>query len=558
MKILLTTLNAKYIHSSLALRSLRANLPEGIHDCEILELTINNHPEEILAAIYRHKPDVLGLSCYIWNVQMLLEAADELKKVLPQVKIIAGGPEATHSAEEILLSHKIDVVVRGEGEEAFAQLAEKGFDPCSVDGALYLEGGQVISRPLPPPDINRLQFAYSRTKTLAGDGLQNKIIYYEASRGCLYSCAYCMSSLAGDVRRLSLATVFEQLSELIALKPALIKFVDRTFNSDERYAYEIWRYLIVNDNNITNFHFEISGGLLNADTLALLKTARPGLFQFEIGVQSINMQTLAAIRRPDNLEKICSNARELALYNNIHIHLDLIAGLPYEDFCSFKESFNTVYSLSPHMLQLGFLKLLKGTALRADAERYRMIYKTTAPYEVLSTAWLAFDDILRLKRVEDALNVYYNSGQFKGTVKFLIQFFNSPFDFYDSIAHELRFGEGINRARPRLVRELYEFGKSICDNERKLCDLLRFDLCLNESPRSLPDWLRSDIPVEVKKRMGIPKRGDIALEKFMFSVNEWFGGGELRMCETYIFFDYGNRRLNINGINCEFRKVAYS
>lgn len=555
MKILLITLNAKFIHSSLALRCLRANIPENSDDCEILELTINNRPEEILAEIYRRKPDVVGLSCYIWNIRMLLEAADELKKIMPHVKIIAGGPEVEHCVEEILRNHKIDFIVTGEGENIFAKLIERKFNPRFVDGVAYLEDGRMISSAAPLPDFNQLRFAYSGMEALAGSGLENRIIYYEASRGCPYACAYCMSALAGKVRRLSLETACQQLEALISMKPSQIKFVDRTFNSDRRYAYEIWQYLIENDNSVTNFHFEIAGGLLDADALALLGTARPGLFQFEIGVQSVNPQTLAAIKRPDNLEKWYVNARQLIENRNIHIHLDLIAGLPYEDFYSFRGSFNAVYSLSPHMLQLGFLKLLKGSSLRVDAEQYQITYKTTAPYEVLSTAWLTFDDILRLKRIEDALEVCYNSGQFRGTVKFLEQFYETPFDLYDIMAHKLRFGEGVNRAKPRLVRELYEFGVSVCGNEKKLRDLLRFDLCLSESPRAMPDWLRGEVPIEVKKKMGIPKRGDIALEKFSYSVHVWLNSGTLEEQETYILFDYSCRPLSIEKINCSYREV---
>jgi len=556
MKILLFTLNAKYIHSSLALRSLRANLPEGVDaSCEILELTINNRPEDALQAIYMRKPDVLGLSCYIWNVRMLLETAGELKKILPQVKIVAGGPEVQYCAEEILRNYKIDIVVTGEGEEIFAQLVKNGFDPHYVGGVAYLENGRLYSPPTLPPELGRIRFAYENIKTLADDNLENRILYYEASRGCPHTCAYCMSAMAGAVRRLSLESAFRQLDALTAMKPAQIKFVDRTFNSDKHHASEIWRYLIKNDNSVTNFHFEVTGWSLGADDLALLKTARPGLFQFEIGVQSTNPQTLAEIKRPNNLKKTYANVRKLLKLRNIHIHLDLIVGLPYEGFRSFRDSFNTVYSLNPHMLQLGFLKLLKGSSLRACAEKYNITYKSYAPYEALSTAWLTFGDILRLKRIEDALEVCYNSGRFRGVVRFLAQFYESPFDFYDDMAQRLKFGEGANRSRSRLVQELYDFGITICNDAVVLQNLLRFDLCLNESPRALPCWLRDDVPTDVKKKLGVPKGGNIALEKFSYTVSDWLEGGTLVLRETYILFDYSNRPPVSEGINCEYRKL---
>jgi radical SAM superfamily enzyme YgiQ (UPF0313 family) len=350
------------------------------------------------------------------------------------------------------------------------------------------------------------------------------------------------------MRRVSLETAVRQLASLTDMEPTQIKFVDRTFNIDKDFAFEIWRHLILNDNSVTNFHFEISGALLDGDALALLKTARPGLFQFEIGVQSTNTQTLAAINRPDCLEKLYENVRMLIDNRNIHIHLDLIAGLPYEDWSSFRDSFNSVYSLSPHMLQLGFLKLLKGSPLYADAEKYKIICKTSAPYEVLSTAWLTFDEILRLKKIEDALEICYNSGRFRNTMKFLLRFFESPFELYDALAAELGMGEGINKSKPRFVRELYEFGAKY--NESAFRDLLKFDLCLNEPPRNLPDWLRDDVSSALKKQMNIPKGGNIHLEKFSYNVS-----GSLEKRETYILFDYGVKPPIAEGVNCEFRLI---
>ena len=503
MNVLLFTLNAKYIHSSLALRSLRANLNKGA-DCEILELTINNRPEDILAAIYEKKPDILGLSCYIWNIRMLLDTADSIKKLLPRVRIIAGGPEAAHSAEELLRRHKIDMIIPGEGEEVFARLAENGFDPRGIDGVAYLDGGgRFIHRPAPPPDISRLRFAYDGTKSVADGELLNKIVYYETSRGCPYACAYCMSALAGGVRRLPLVTVFQQLDTLSAMKPKQIKFTDRTFNSDRGYALEIWRHLIENDNSVTNFHFEISGALLDGDALELLKTARQGLFQFEIGVQSTNPKTLAEIDRPADVPRLLSTVRQLLAPQNIHIHLDLIAGLPHEDFGRFQNSFNEVYACMPHQLQLGFLKVLSGSKMEKKAKEYDLIYSRNAPYEVLSTRWLNYEQLRILHGIAKMVDLYYNSARFSHIISHLISYFSDPFSFF--LRLWLHY-ESASAGKPVSAMGshdlLAEFARSHdLEITERMQWLTKFDLLLHEKPRKLPAWVTVDLSRRSRKQI---------------------------------------------------------
>lgn len=491
MRVLLIAVNAKYIHSNPAVYSLRAyaqaalgNQPEvGI---EIAEYTINQNTENILADIYRHRPDIAAFSCYIWNWNTIQELLPELPKLLPDTKLWLGGPEVSFHAEKILAQYtQLTGIMVGEGEETFTQLVRFYHAPKGqlqdIPG-LVLPQGRTQPREL--TDMSKLPFLYEDLGKF-----QNRIIYYESQRGCPFRCAYCLSAIDKSVRLRDIETVKKELQYFLDHKVSQVKFIDRTFNCNAAHALAIWRYLLENDNGVTNFHFEIAADLMTEEELEVLKQMRPGLIQLEIGVQSTNEQTLHAINRYMSLEHLRQVVDKIHSFHNIHQHLDLIAGLPYEDYDSFVTSFNDVYSMRPQQLQLGFLKVLKGSPIEEKAEEYGIVYNSRPPYEVLYSRWIPYDDVLRLKGIEEMVELYYNSCQFTHTLPVLEKEFSSPFALYEALSQYYEEkGYYINTpARAYRYQVLLEFAQQKAPARSELyAQLLTFDMYLRENLKSRP------------------------------------------------------------------------
>lgn len=491
MRVLLIAVNAKYIHSNPAVYSLRAyaqaalgNQPEvGI---EIAEYTINQNTENILADIYRHRPDIAAFSCYIWNWNTIQELLPELPKLLPDTKLWLGGPEVSFHAEKILAQYtQLTGIMVGEGEETFTQLVRFYHAPKGqlqdIPG-LVLPQGRTQPREL--TDMSKLPFLYEDLGKF-----QNRIIYYESQRGCPFRCAYCLSAIDKSVRLRDIETVKKELQYFLDHKVSQVKFIDRTFNCNAAHALAIWRYLLENDNGVTNFHFEIAADLMTEEELEVLKQMRPGLIQLEIGVQSTNEQTLHAINRYMSLEHLRQVVDKIHSFHNIHQHLDLIAGLPYEDYDSFVTSFNDVYAMRPQQLQLGFLKVLKGSPIEEKAEEYGIVYNSRPPYEVLYSRWIPYDDVLRLKGIEEMVELYYNSCQFTHTLPVLEKEFSSPFALYEALSQYYEEkGYYINTpARAYRYQVLLEFAQQKAPARSELyAQLLTFDMYLRENLKSRP------------------------------------------------------------------------
>lgn len=501
-KILLAGINARYIHTNLAIRSLRANAGIFAEDVELCEYTINHRKEEILARLYEKKPDVIGFSCYLWNIDYVLSLACDLKKVLPGLTVIAGGPEVSYRPQEILRdSSCIDLVMVGEGEQTFREylqwLDEGGTKKqlAQINGLVFREddgSGRIIcTRPREAMAMDELVFPYRDTA-----GLEHHILYYESIRGCPFSCSYCLSSIEKSVRMKSLEKTTKELDFFFKNKVPQVKFVDRTFNCNHAYAYEIWKYIGEHDNGVTNFHFEIAGDLLREDDFELFRSFRPGLIQFEIGVQSTNPDTIRAIRRRMDLQKLRENVYRVRENHNIHQHLDLIAGLPCEDYESFSRSFNDVYEMKPDQLQLGFLKLLDGSYMNEVKGEYEISYSEKAPYEVLSTKWLSYDDILRLKLVEEMVEVYYNSLQFAASMAYLVPHFASAFDLYARLGRYYKEHDLLEckHSRQQRYEILWDFClEYVCDSaeeREELREILTFDLFRRDYVKSPPSFVR--------------------------------------------------------------------
>ena len=522
MKILLAACNAKYIHSNLAVYNLKSCSGEYSSRVVVKEYTINQIRDDILKDIYLEQPDVVCFSCYIWNISFVRELVPDLKKILPQVEFWAGGPEVSYDAVEFLKKNPAFFgVMVGEGEETFHELAgyyieRKPETLSGIRGVAFRDenkGRDIVHtgwREL--MDLSKVPFAYSNLTEF-----KNRIIYYESSRGCPFSCSYCLSSIDKKLRFRDIGLVKKELQFFIDNKVPQVKFVDRTFNCKHDHAMEIWRYITENDNGITNFHFEISADLLRAEELALMKTMRPGLIQLEIGVQSTNPQTIKAIRRTMDFEKLKGIVEQIHSFGNIHQHLDLIAGLPYEGYDSFHKSFCDVYALRPEQFQLGFLKVLKGSYMMEMTGEYQILYKDREPYEVLSTAWLTYGEILRLKMVESMVEVYYNSGQFKHTLVFLEQYFEDPFRMYEALGrfYEKKGYSEISHSRMRRYEILMEFaGEQKEIPSEALSDVMLLDLYLRENLKSRPSFASDQKPYErliwdYRKAKKIPKTAHI-------------------------------------------------
>lgn len=507
MKILLTAINAKFIHSSLAVRYLYTYAKEYQEYITPLEYTINNQEDEILADLYGHNPDVICFSCYIWNIQMICSLAKNLKKIMPHIKIVCGGPEVSYESEELLANNPaIDVIIRGEGEEAFKQMMGAFVHDTSlaeINGMSLRMDGEIIST---PPStalcLDQLPFPYDDAMT----GLENRIIYYETQRGCPFNCQFCLSSVEKGVRFVSLEKVYKQLDFFLEKKVKQVKFVDRSYNCNKAHSHGIWQYLMEHDNGITNFHMEIEAHLVGDDTIELLRGARPNLFQFEIGIQSTNEQTLQAVQRNTDFEVLKHRIAQIKSLGNIHVHLDLIAGLPYEGYESFRKSFNDVFALEAQQLQMGFLKVLKGSGLRRDQEKYNIVYREEGPYEVLFTNDISYGELIRLKGIEEMLETYYNSGKATKTMDYAIPFFPSAFDFFEALNDfwMAKAYHKVKHTKANLYENLREFLLA-CDcmaNQMGQVEaFLKMDMLLHDNLPTIPTWAVSSLDVEEFKKI---------------------------------------------------------
>jgi len=564
MNILLTAINAKYIHSNLAVYSLKAYADEFGGNISIAEYTINQRTDEILMDLYKRKPDILCFSCYLWNLTWVEELIRDINKILPDTMIWLGGPEVTYDAQDVLKRYpEVDIVMTGEGEATFFELVScmhnTGYDEKvlkEIKGIVFRSrSGEIFDcGRRETVDLNTVPFVYEHLGQF-----EHKIIYYETSRGCPFSCSYCLSSIDKTLRFRNIELVKKELGHFLDHNVPQVKFVDRTFNCSHKHAMEIWTYIKEHDNGITNFHFEVAADLFCPEEIELIKTMRPGQIQLEIGVQSTNEKTIAEIRRVMDFGQVSVVVKEIGRSGNVHQHLDLIAGLPYEDYQSFRRSFNHVYALRPEQLQLGFLKVLKGSYMEQQKDHYRLVYKSSPNYEVLSTRWLSYQDILRLKHVEEMVEVYYNSGQFTATIPFLEQAFDDPFQLYEelSIYYEENDLHTLNHSRVRRYEILLEFA-SARDNRRgeQYRELLTYDLYLRENLKSRPPFAGEAVTGDERIRafyntetlcrrylQGYESydkhqlRKMTHIERFSYTVDR-----DGKQQECWLLFDYRNRK----------------
>lgn len=654
MRFLLCGINAKYIHSNLAIFSLKAYADrKKIPGAEIIlkEYTINNYVEDILQDLYEEKADVVIFSCYIWNISFVRELAAELKKVSPDVKIWAGGPEVSYAANKFLMENPaFDLIMQGEGEEVFSELirltveekcrikdvykqseSEKVLSGI-VEKRYSIEGKQAVKE---EKDIEDKHFAgednvyptnyidMSKLQKLQGIAVwdfsgeaalgnaesnignktkiintgfatlmnmdtipfvyedfhlfEHKILYYETSRGCPFCCSYCLSSVDKTVRFRSLPIVKKELDAFLEAKVPQVKFVDRTFNCNRQRAIDIWSYLVEHDNGITNFHFEISSDLLGEEELELFAKMRPGLIQLEIGVQSTNGETVDAIHRHMDLEKLFHYVDRVHALGNIHQHLDLIAGLPYENYERFGVSFDDLYAHEPDQLQLGFLKVLKGTVMEEEVKKYNILYRNQPPYEVLGTKWLSYDEIILLKGVEELVELYYNSGQYTLTLKYAVPFFESPFRFYEMFSAWYR-GKGyhkLNHNRLEKYNILREFLREHIDENEwdTLDEIMLYDMYLRENVKGRPAWAKDTaqykkewkalyreqgeklFPEDVQAGIYDSKRAanQSHIEVFEINIKKFEQSGQVEKKQVFCLFDYSRR----NPLNRAARTVEW-
>jgi len=654
MRFLLCGINAKYIHSNLAIFSLKAYADrKKIPGAEIIlkEYTINNYVEDILQDLYEEKADVVIFSCYIWNISFVRELAAELKKVSPDVKIWAGGPEVSYAANKFLMENPaFDLIMQGEGEEVFSELirltveekcrikdvykqseSEKVLSGI-VEKRYSIEGKQAVKE---EKDIEDKHFAgednvyptnyidMSKLQKLQGIAVwdfsgeaalgnaesnignktkiintgfatlmdmdtipfvyedfhlfEHKILYYETSRGCPFCCSYCLSSVDKTVRFRSLPIVKKELDAFLEAKVPQVKFVDRTFNCNRQRAIDIWSYLVEHDNGITNFHFEISSDLLGEEELELFAKMRPGLIQLEIGVQSTNGETVDAIHRHMDLEKLFHYVDRVHALGNIHQHLDLIAGLPYENYERFGVSFDDLYAHKPDQLQLGFLKVLKGTVMEEEVKKYNILYRNQPPYEVLGTKWLSYDEIILLKGVEELVELYYNSGQYTLTLKYAVPFFESPFRFYEMFSAWYR-GKSyhkLNHNRLEKYNILREFLREHIDENEwdTLDEIMIYDMYLRENVKGRPAWAKDTaqykkewkalyreqgeklFPEDVQAGIYDSKRAanQSHIEVFEINIKKFEQSGQVEKKQVFCLFDYSRR----NPLNRAARTVEW-
>ena len=492
MKILLAACNAKYIHSNLAVYDLKAYSSDYDKEVFLREYTINQPKDEILKDIYGSGADVVCFSCYIWNISFVRELIRDLAKILPETAFWAGGPEVSYDAEKFLTEMpEVTGVLVGEGEKTFHDLLEYYIDGKGslgeIRGIAYRDGEEIRHngwREL--MNLSEIPFVYQHLEEF-----ENRIIYYESSRGCPFSCSYCLSSIDKKLRFRDLELVKKELQFFLDHKVPQVKFVDRTFNCKHEHDLAIWKYILEHDNGVTNFHFEVSADLLRDEEMDLMAKMRPGLIQLEIGVQSTNPETIRAIHRHMDLDKLERCVDRVHSFRNIHQHLDLIAGLPYEDYDTFHRSFNDVYQMKPDQLQLGFLKVLKGSLMKEEAEKYGIVHKEKEPYEVLSTQWLPYGDVLKLKAVESMVEVYYNSGQFQHTLEYLVPLAKDAFTFYESLGafYEKKGYSEISHSRMRRYEILLEYLQGETDvSVEKASQKMLYDLYLREKLKKRPSF----------------------------------------------------------------------
>lgn len=543
-KYLIVGINAKYIHSNLAIYSLGAYLSENtnISPC-IKEYTINMPVSEILRDIYEEKPDIVAFSTYIWNVEIIISVIKDLKKILPKVAIYMGGPEVSYESKAILVDNpEIDGLMLGEGEQTFSELVlaieGRGNSLEDIDGLCFrddISGRIITTKERAPIDLSQIPFPYKNIKDF-----ENRIIYYETSRGCPFGCSYCLSSVDRRLRFRDMKLVKEELLFFLKNNVPQVKLVDRTFNIDHKRSLEMLSYIKEHDNGITNFHFEIAGDILTEDEIEMINSLRPGLIQLEIGVQSTNGCTLDAINRHTDIEKLKKNVSLLLSGGSVHLHLDLIAGLPYENLESFRNSFNDVYAMGSHELQLGFLKVLKGAPIKALSIEQEINHSNAAPYEVLSTKYMSYDDICELKRVEEMLEIYHNSCQFCMTEEYLLSLFETAYDMYLELARYYQEKRQPVIQSKRVVRYeiILEYVASkfdVCEEEiDKLKNLLTLDYYSREKAKARPSFAQdlSDRKMEIRR----------IRDKYQ----EKNPGANIHVeplydCDEYVLFDYSDR-----------------
>lgn len=519
MKIILTTLNSKFIHSNLAIRYLEA-YTKDVANMEVCEFTINQSIDYITAEIFKKEPNIIGFSTYIWNLKATLQICKRLKLVMPNIKIILGGPEVSFDSINLLKDNPyIDFIIRGEGEETFKELIRcltNKKEGLNIDGLVYRSNDEIIKtkeRKL-IKDLGSIPSPYDNI----GDKFENRIVYYESSRGCPFNCEFCLSSTIKGVRFHHIDRVKNDLGNLIDGKVSQVKFVDRTFNANKGFAMEIMKFIIDKDPKDMNFHFEVTAHLLDEEMLKFLETVKEGLFQFEIGVQSTNEKTIDAIGRTTDFNKLKYVSERIKSYNNIHQHLDLIAGLPYEDYNSFKNSFNDVYEIKPEKIQLGFLKLLKGSGLRLEADRYGYKYINQPPYEILENKYISYKEIIRLKAIENLVERYYDANNFEHSLEFIIKnFYTDAFSFYEDFA-DYWDDKGYNKVS-HSKNKLYKILLKYCedkkyDNLDTITELIRYDYIMNNHRGNLRFNLKDQINLTNSQIHNILKEDSI-LENYL-------------------------------------------
>ena len=555
MKILLTAINSKFIHSNLAVRYLKSFTNDLPYEGKIREFTINDREERILEEIIKEDPDVVAFSTYIWNVELIERLANLIKKVNSNIEILYGGPEVSFDSVQFLRNNIGEYVIEGEGEKTYRDFVLYKLGELDIDkvrGLHYKNSGDVYSnekRPL--MSMDEIVFPYEEDEDLS-----NKIVYYEASRGCPFNCKYCLSSTSHGVRFLDIERVLEELNYFIKKKVKLVKFVDRTFNCNHKFSMAIWNFLI-NANTETSFHFEISADILKDEEIKLLSKAPEGRVQFEVGVQTTNDDVLRNINRFVNFSDIKEKVLELMSIKNIKQHLDLIAGLPGEDYNSFVKSFNDVYSIHPEEIQLGFLKLLKGSSMREEAKMYGMEYSPYPPYEILKTNLVSYEEMIKLKKVEEMVDKYYNSQKFNYIIKFFEKKFNTPFEFYYALGKFFEENGYFNRniGNIEYYKVFLEFNKKILKSDNKYLDnIVKFNYLLYNKRRGLPNFLKINISKEEEKKYKDKLREKYSfkeyfLEKFDINLEKYVKNGELIEEDFYCLFNNNNEYLFIEKLS---------
>ncbi len=552
MKILLTAVNSKYIHSNLAVRYLRQFTKDMAYECKVREFSINDRDERILEEIIKERPDVVAFSTYIWNIEMITRLSHLIKAVNPKIEILYGGPEVSYDTMNILKELPGEYIIEGEGEKTYREFVEYKLGERELNdirGLCYKDskGDVIFNGKRPLMNMDEIVFPYEQD-----EDLNNKIVYYEASRGCPFNCKYCLSSTTHGVRFLNIERVKEELKFFIDKKVRLVKFVDRTFNCNFKFSMAIWEFLI-NQDTETQFHFEISADILKPQELELLRKAPKDRFQFEVGVQTTNDDVLQRINRFVNFSDIKEKVEELLGIRNIKQHLDLIAGLPGEDIKSFKKSFNDVYAIGPEEIQLGFLKLLRGSSMREEADQYEMKYSPYPPYEVLSTKDVSYSEMLELKKVEHMVDKYYNSQKFNNILKFFVPQFETPFDFYSALGNffEKKGYFDRNIGNSEYYRVFFDFNLEILKGDNTILqEIVKYDYLSFNKRRGMPSFLEKRIGKEKEEELKERLRGqysfkDYYVEEFCINIKKYINCNVIETKNSYILFGYNGGVENI-------------